>query len=122
MTFNYLYIAYRANKYGNYTEQDFTKLGHSHPNWRCMPNKVQHIIKLGRILKASGLNQVATLLRNSRPLDISPNAPLNQIANAVGTRDLRPHDRKHQKPDPTSPKGNLATFYLSFKLFANKFT
>ncbi|WP_338194942.1 hypothetical protein [Flagellimonas marinaquae] len=47
---------------------------------------------LGRILKASGLNQVATLLRNSRPLGIRPNALLNQIANAVGTGSPRPHD------------------------------
>jgi len=43
-------------------------------------------------LKASGLNQVATLLRNSRPLGIRPNALLNQIANAVGTGSPRPHD------------------------------
>ncbi|MBW8201112.1 hypothetical protein [Flagellimonas abyssi] len=48
-------------------------------------------LTLGRILKASGLNQVATLLRNSRPLGIRPNAPLNQIASAVGTRNLRPN-------------------------------
>ena len=60
-------------KHNGYTEGEITKLGHSPPIWSSIPKNVQYINKLGRILKASGPNQVATLLRNSRPLGIRPN-------------------------------------------------